>query len=129
MRSLKVIAPIIICFIMLIVDYLELGMGSEGSNLIILLFIKINYVILLCLFLNLFFEKKFFKGIALGGFVAQLIFASYSIFSVFSAKRLNYDLDIIYLTIFLQFLRIVAIYCIVSNKHELRSEGATNSTQ
>ena len=129
MRGLKVVAPIIICLIMLIIDYLELGMGSEGSNLIVLLFIKINYGILLCLFLNLFFEKKLFKFIALGGFVAQLIFASYSIFSVFAAKRLNYDLDIIYLTIFLQFLRIVAIYCIISNKHELRSEGATNSTQ
>ena len=77
----------------------------------------VTWVVIACLILYVYTNKKLFKSVALGGLIIQFCFALFSLYSYFDLKNTKFDADIMVTTICMEILRSVAIYLLISHKH------------
>jgi hypothetical protein len=125
MKNLKIFIPIIIAIIIILVDYNERMVAGAGLKAFDTLMIYITYIILACLVSYLLSNQIFFKFIALGGFVIKLLLSGILIINEINSPHIKLDMSIPAMGIFLEAIRIIAIYCLISHKHIPRSTSST----
>ena len=85
------------------------------------MFHVVTLIVIACIILYVFTNKRLFKGVALGGLIIEFSFALFSLYSYFEIKHTQVDVDIMYSVIFMEILRLVAICLLISHKHINRS--------
>jgi hypothetical protein len=123
MKNLKIYIPIIVAITILLIDYNERAGAGAGAGLKIFdtLMIYITFIILACLASYLLSNQIFFKFIALGGFIIKFILSAILIINELNNPHIKLDMSIPAMGLFLEAIRIIAIYCLISHKHLPRS--------
>lgn len=125
MKNLKIFIPIIIAIATLLIDYTERMAAGAGLKAFDTLIIYITYIILACLVSYLLFNQIFFKFIALSGFIIKLLLSGILISNEINNPYIKLDMSIPAMGLFLEALRIIAIYCLISHKHIPRPPSTT----
>ena len=125
MNNLKIYIPIIVAITILLVDYNERVSAALGLQVFDSLMINLTYIILACLVSYLLSNRIFFKFIALGIFIIKFILSGILIINEFNNPHIKLDMSIPAMGIFLEAIRIIAIYCLISHKHIPRSTSTT----
>jgi hypothetical protein len=125
MKNLKIYIPIIVAIIILLIDYNERAVAGAGLKIFDSLMIYITFIILACLASYLLSNQIFFKFIALGGFIIKFILSAILIINELNNPHIKLDMSIPAMGLFLEAIRIIAIYCLISHKHVPRSTSTT----
>lgn len=125
MKNLKIYIPIIVAIIILLIDYNERAGAGAGLKIFDSLMIYITFIILACLASYLLSNQIFFKFIALGGFIIKFILSAILIINELNNPHIKLDMSIPAMGLFLEAIRIIAIYCLISHKHVPRSTSTT----
>jgi len=124
MKNLKLFVPIVIAIFIILYNYYERPMAGPGLQTYDSLIIYITYVVLACLVMYLLFNQNFFKFVAIVGYVIQLLLTAILVYNVFQTPNIKLDNVLPFMALFLEALRIVAIYCLISHKHIPRNTSA-----
>jgi len=125
MNNLKIYIPIIVAITILLVDYNERVSAALGLQVFDSLMINLTYIILACLVSYLLSNRIFFKFIALGIFIIKFILRGIIIINEFNNPHIKLDMSIPALGLFLEAIRIIAIYCLISHKQVPRPKSTT----
>ena len=125
MNNLKIYIPIIVAITILLVDYNERASAALGLQVFDSLMINLTYIVLACLVSYLLSNLIFFKFIALGIFIIKFILSGILIINEFNNPHIKLDMSIPALGLFLEAIRIVAIYCLISHKQAPRPKSTT----
>ena len=124
MKNLKLFVPIVIAIFIIMNNLYERTMAGPGFQAYNLVIIYMTSVVLACLVLYLLFNQNFFKFIAIVGYVIQLLLTAILVYNVFQTPNIKLDNVLPFMALFLEALRIVAIYCLISHKHIPRNTSA-----
>lgn len=127
MKSSKIFAAILIAIIVVLGGLIEQGMGGSMVRLYISLFFIFNCIVIASLFLYVFTNMQIFKTIALGCLVIEFILALYSFYAYFSVKLGMLDPSILVTTFCMEIFRLVAIYLLISHRHEASPPASSDS--